>query len=61
MVAIDYCFNDELNTYVFVVKDKDTNEPIIKKYDTNVSETIERLQTTWNAHWITRLNDNTLK
>lgn len=61
MNVIDYCYNDDLKTYVFVIKNKDTNEPIVKRYDTKFKEKLESLVAIWNVHTVNELKNNALK
>lgn len=61
MNVIDYCYNDELKTYVIVIKNKETNEPIIKRYEPDITGVLDRLVAVWNVHDVVRLNNNALK
>lgn len=60
MNVVEYCYNHNLDTYVFVVKEKETNTPIIKKYDKDYYKTLNDLRTIWNCHLVKRVDDDTL-
>ena len=60
MNVIEYCYNHNSDTYVFVVKEKETNTPIIKKYDKDYYKTLNDLRTIWNCHLVKRVDDDTL-
>ena len=61
MNAIDYCFNEELNTYVIVIKNKETNEPLVKRYEPILDKALDRLVAVWNVHSVNKLENNALK